>query len=692
MKIHMLAFNNRIVVEKRDIRSLINNEIFYHLAIIFILIIVFVFIEYQHPYFFLNDDNRDYFLPNYIHNYRSILNGELALYNFHQFLGIPHLAIGQAATLYPLVYASTFLSEMIFSHYFATIDILVIIHLVIGALGFYNFIRFLGIEQLISLFGGITWSLSSFVVYVSNSWVIVSAAAAYFPWMLLFSFKMYKNPSFTNSLSAVIARLLLFYAGHIQYFIYSVLFEALTVIIYVISENKYGITGCINNFLKNYISGYIYVLIFSLPVLLPMWNQMTMSADRSNRLPFEVFASRKFLISELISGLTIVGYGDNGYLSHIGIINIYFLLVGLFRSIFLKAKIILLNNVNVCVFIIPAIISLLWSSSTFFNYFIYIIPILNRFRWPFKLAFFLDFYLIVLAVIILSNLIKNYTSRLYRKVLCFAIVLVQLLNFAVLYYELPYSFGAHLDKIPLEERFVSELKEGRIISIGFEIWNPELIADKTNFMSAITLGFNYATLFELNYFAGCEPLRSSTTSEACLGLNFKAFIDSIEKVPIDYLRKAGVCWYLIPKNKEKEYSNKIIDYELTKSYEDEYRIIYFDAKAYPMVFNNTEGNFKIIDYEVSTNTINLSAEVNQDDIIIFNNLYNPFFEGNVDGKRVELIPINDIHFGVSLSKGKHDIKIAYRDAYFYKGIYIILIFILLKFVCFISRHKIYKMF
>lgn len=385
-------------------------RLFYPLGLLALVLMVLLFIEYKHPYFFLQDDNRDYFLPYYIHNYKSLLNGEIALYNFHQFLGTPALAVGQSAVLYPITYLSVFLSSLLFGHYFTAIDIQVIIHLLIGAIGFYQFMRFLNIERKIALFGGLTWSLSPFAVYVSNSWVVVSAVAAYFPWMLLLSFRIHKTSSIKTTICAVLARLLLFYAGHIQYFIYSVIFEFLTVLVYVVSDSLPGEKKVsILKFLKNYIIGYIFVFIFSLPLLLPMWHQTTISAYRNKPLPFDEFFQRNYPISQILQGLFFPfiqteNISHNSPLSYIGSFSLFFVVIGLIEKI-KKSKIVFINSIKLSVFIIPALIAFLWASNKIFNLFIYVIPILNRFRWPFKIAFYLDFYLIIIATIMLSYFI-----------------------------------------------------------------------------------------------------------------------------------------------------------------------------------------------------------------------------------------------------------------------------------------------
>lgn len=659
------------------------------LALVIILLMVLLFIEYKHPYFFLQDDNRDSYLPYFIHNYESLLEGEIALYNFHQFLGIPSLAIGQTAALYPITYLSVFLSESIFGHYFATVDIQVILHLMIGAVGCYRFIRFFRTDYRAAFFGGLTWSLSSFIIYVSNSWLIAATVAAYFPWMLLFSFHLYKKQSSKVTIYAVLVRLLLFYAGHIQYFIYSVIFEFITIITHVIYDSSPG-EKKVNtfNFIKRYIESYIYVFIFSLPLLLPMWHLTTASAQRSSKLSFAVFFSQYFPLDQLIKGLfyPFLQVNENTYapfrnmlnLSHIGYLTMTFLAVGIIEKFIKKSKNIKINSVRLCAFMIPALVALLWSTNWIFNIVIYCIPILNRFRWPFKLAFYFDFYLIIIAMLLLSHFIEQLPWKKMTKNLLFCLIIgIQIFNFILLYTSTPYKdFGEHHgDKLPLEEKLKDKLIGGRIISIGFDTWSPTP-QNNHSYLTAPTLGFNYATLWGLDYFAGYEVMLSQANLNASLGLNFTAIVGSSDPIQVDSFRKAAVRWYIVPKSKVNEYSKKLNTYGIIKKYEDENRVIFYDIKAYPMVFNSSGEKIESKDYHVTTNSIELSVDLQKSDSIIFNNIYNPFFEGFIDGEETMLKPINGIHFSISVPKGKHHILIKYKDPYLISGIYCVAVFLI----------------
>jgi hypothetical protein len=659
---------NSVDIETNNSEHDYCTEIKYIILLVILVFGVLLIIEYIHPYFFLNDDNRDYFLPYYIYNYKSLLKGELALYNFHQFLGTPHLAVGQSAVLYPIMYISVFLSQFIFGHYFAVIDIQVIIHLIISAVGFYKLMRFFNVNNDASYFGGLTWSLCSFVVYVSNSWVVVSAVAAYFPLMILFSLKMLKEKTKKAEKYTVLFRLLLFYSGHIQYFIYSVIFEFITASLYFffISDSNSKKVGS-KEFIITYAKSYLKVLILSLPLLLPMYNQANISASKSQKLNFILFVIRTFQIRDLLTSLLLPNIGKSYYsfLSYIGFLPIYFILIEVMNNrINFKFKTI------INVFIIPMIVALLWSSSKQFNSIVYIIPILNRFRWPFKIALYFDFYLIGISTFAFHKCINVYKKG-YYKVIVILVIFIQTLNLTVLYIYSPINFGTHTDKVPLEEKLTDGLEEGRIISLGFDIWKSN---NNSSFITAPSIAFNYATLWGLNYFAGYEPMVSKANYKASLNLNFTAVMNT-EDIPIEYLRETAVSWYIVPKNKEHKYTSLFSKYKIFKKYEDENRVVFYDYQASPMIYQLSNTEVEIENYKVYSNKISLNLDLEKPDTIVFNYIHNPFFKGFVDGNKVEINKYNDLQFSIDIPVGQHEVLIRYMDSNFIIGSIFVLLYL-----------------
>ena len=653
-----------------------------------LLLIGVLLIELKHPYFFLQDDNRDGVLPNLVHTFDSLLGGELAQYNFHQFLGYPFLAAGQTGVLYPLNYLAVFLSRMLLGHSFLAVDLLVVMHLLIGALGFYALIRSFKLDGRVAVLAGLSWSFSSFIFFGSDSWVVISAIAAWFPWMIFLSLRHYRNPGWQGLLLSLLPRLALFYVGYIQYFICGVIFEFITLLLYALTDRERPGRGlAILSILKGYVASYLLVLIFSLPLLLPMARLTAVSAGRDAKLAFEVFASQSFPIGQLLLGLffPFLTAGEGTYasfrnllnLSHIGYVPLGALLVWFAlksmdswgrRSLF-RFKSFEGRKVALTPFVLPMAIALLWSSSVAFNGLLYLLPIINRFRWPFKMAVFLDFYLILLAAVVLAELVERISwKKKAKELLLLGLVGVQLVNFLFLYIVMPYrDFGEHHgDSIPLEEPLREELAGGRIVSVGFRIWEPS-VGNSRSYKTAPTLGFNYATLWSLEQFAGYEPFIGKDNVRATLGLNFTAIYPSSRPLPVEYLRQAGVCWYLLPPELEGEYGGLIESYGMVKRFEDGDRVVFFDPGAEALVsFVGKPGGVE--SYWLTTNSIRVGTDLEEPGVLVLNYLYHANFRATVDGEPVRLVADEGIGMRVEVPAGEHRVVVEYVDPDFRFGL------------------------
>ena len=66
-------------------------------ALLVILGAFFAALELKAPYYFLQDDNRDYSLPLWVGSARALAAGELGEFNFYQSLGMPLLSSGQSS-------------------------------------------------------------------------------------------------------------------------------------------------------------------------------------------------------------------------------------------------------------------------------------------------------------------------------------------------------------------------------------------------------------------------------------------------------------------------------------------------------------------------------------------------------------------------------------------------------------------
>jgi len=662
--------------------------------LVFTLLVILLGIELTRPYFFLQDDNRDYYLPYFVHNFDSLMSGELAQYNFHQFMGVPSMAMGQTGALYPFTYVSVALSRLVFGHVFAAADILVVFHLIVAGVGVYLLLRHFRASPVAAFFGGLTWPISSFVVFTSNSWVIVSAVAAYFPLILLFAFRDYRSPSRAQRFFGIIVRLLLFYNGHIQYFIYSVIFESLTMLVYIgISAEKGKRKKFIGRYFKRFLINYIIVFFLALPLLLPMWHAASISADRSVQVPVLNYFEDMYPLEQLIMGLFFpffqaelgmeVSYRNLMNLSHIGYVAMGLIIVGLVGFIVAlmrkSAKETIRKSPEIFAFAVSALIGGLWATSLLFNRIIYLIPILNRFRWSFKLAFYLDFFLILIAALILSEGIRRYRGKAWkRNCIITTLIGIQILNFWLLYTVMPYKdFGEHHgDSLPLVEPLRDDLNQGRILSVGFDTWTFTQQNDYP-YLTAPTIGFNYATLWKLDYWAGYEPLLPATNEAAVLGMNFNAIYTSDMAILQEYFRETGVRWYIFPAQKTDSFEQKYPSLRRVSEFSDDFRSVFCDDEASPLIYTS-EGDALETTGDINrANTLQVDIEGRRVENITFVYIYNPFLKAYADNQPIPITAVNGLKFEVSVPEGTSQITIKYEDPYFFIGLYIAAAFLFL---------------
>lgn len=707
-----------------EVKRNIITKYLYPLAVVLTIFSVLLVVEYRYPYFFTQDDNRNYGIPVLIYNFKSLLNGEIAFYNFHQILGTPTFSAISSATLYPMQYIGSIISFILFKHYFAVIDIMSIINLIIAALGAFYLLKFLKLNNPSAFLGSVTWALNSFIVYVSDSWGIMSGIAAFLPWIIYYSLKLLENFSFKSLIILVILRVLLLSVGHPQFYIYSIMFEILT----VLGIEFFKIISQQNN-LKNsskskkikmkkenpfksifvktkyYILSYLITIITSLPFILSWWNHMQNSVSRSSSLDWNWFRERNFNILDWLQGIfypfSNSGHTDlkNSYLnlqnlSHIGYLAIFFIIACFIIILFRNKSVVMDMRNNIIVFSILALISFLWTTG-YLDFLIYRLPILNRFREPFRINYIVIFYLIIISsfgfdLIFFKSTEGKVTKQIFKSdpkiLIVFCLIAINVLNFLLLYTLSPHrNFGMVADRIPLEEPLKDKINSGRIVTVGFNMFvpNQEMYPPKV-FNSSLSLAQNYPTLWGLYHFSGYEPLMLKSNSEAVLGLDRPGFtpylIDQYKGIPIDYFRKWGVKWYIVPKDIYLP-----DDFGLNLKFTDNIRNVYLDPKAVPFFFWEKNQSDSGITFNINSNSIDLNTNNVESDRLNINFVYNPFFNAEIDGKKTLLDRNKDNQMTLFVPEGEHIIKIKYVDPYFITGCYLTLSFIFIFVIIYVFR-------
>ncbi len=643
------------------------------LILISVFTLIFILLEIKYPYFFCDDDNRDFYLPKFVHNYNSIINGEIPFYNFHQFLGINSFANGQSTVFYPLTYLAVFISKFFFGHYYAAVDIVTYMHLLIGGVGFYLFICSLGVNKKGALFGAIAWQLNCFAIYGGNSWYINSTVIAYLPWIMLFNIKLIKSPSIKNICGILVFKLFLFYSGHIQNFIYTLIFEFLAFILFTLiyKDKKLFLKRITSHILAN-----ASTLFLILPLLLPGWIQTDISAARSEALSWEDFLLGKldfpYFINEIIHPTATVGYYT---IINMGFLTLVFFIVSLI-FMFIRNKSNLNSKKFTVTFLLLFFLAAAWLCSSNFNGIIYHIPLLNRFRFIFKLLSFSNFFFISISSIGIAQFLDWIKIRNNLKLALYGLIFVaHILNFSVLYLNTTKKgFYYHKDKLPINEPFKSQFGDDRIVSIGFSEMGGAAG------YSAPSLSFNYATLLGLNHFSGYEPLLSKVNYLNTLKLNYWSGTAVLKgPLPLDYFRKWGVKWYVA----SKDYDFAKTD-NLVPKFTDKYRTIYYDSKALPLFYFDKDKSYSGIEYKIKTNSIILKVNSSIEDKLGINYLYNPDFNATIDGRPVDIQSGDHYQIMLPISKGEHIIEIKYSDPSFILGCVVSLVYMAAMLILIVS--------
>lgn len=669
----------------------------YPVMLVALILLMVVIMEFSHPYFFLQDDNRTLYLPFYLHNLRALLGGEFPFYNFHQYLGTPVTI--QYAALYPVNYLALSLSKLLLGSYFGTMEIIAGFHLLVAALGFFSLMRSFELEEVSCFFGALAWTFCGFVITVGNSWIQTVGFAAYLPWILLFSIRQLYRFDGRCFLILVVLKIGELLLGYPQLFIYTLTFEFLTVVLLFVVKRRAAAgslsTGdaAIDNPLSpsptfakvmaSFFANYAVVFIISLPLIVQTLYQATVSANRKQLLSWEEYAAYSYNLSYWFNGLLapfkavdITTQFDLHFISHVGYLTILFVIMAV-TPLGKSAAGLLDSSADVgtrrrqvLVFAVLALLSLLWAGDMIITRILYHLPVYNRMRFPFKVAFFTSFYLAMIATFGFNAFYGKVRSvkGVSRNIVTIIVGLILILhtaNFLVLYAVLPQQmFSRHLDQIPLVEPLREQLADGRIVSASLdEVWDGDKIVPG---FSAPLIGYDYATLWGLFHFGGYDPMVSAKAQAAALGIKNNPVFNlpanepfSMPSETLEYFRRWGVKWYIV--NKAIPLKEDDV-FKLYKS--DDHRNVLLDSLAKPLVYWLNKQDSGKIDYRFKTNSIKVDCETATGGTLILNVLRHPFFSARLDGKELSITETVDNQVSLSVPKGRHTVLLKYTDHYF----------------------------
>jgi len=194
------------------------------------------------------------FIPWWDFAWETLLRGQIPLWNPWVGMGAPLVGNYQSEIFYPpywtllSIYAIAGIKWMSWG-----VTIVIVFHLIMSGLGTAKTLEELGLSKLAQIVGGLSFSLSGYLV-ARASFLSINAAAAWLPWILFFSLRLAnKKKNAFWGLSAVISFQLL--AGHAQTAWYSIMLGGIWVLF--LSGKKYVEDKSIRNALQ---SIYKYIL------------------------------------------------------------------------------------------------------------------------------------------------------------------------------------------------------------------------------------------------------------------------------------------------------------------------------------------------------------------------------------------------------------------------------------------------
>lgn len=639
------------------------------ILLVFLLVsFIFFILELVEPYFFLIDDNQNYFIYVYKYTYDSIINGNIPLYNLHQFLGSPFFATGQTGAVNPLAFISCFLSELFLHDYSATIDIMAFFHLQIAAIGMYLVLKKHDVKTWLSVVGAIAWSYNTFNIFIGRSWMIVLQTTAWIPVILLGTLYLYNNLSMRGIIISALPKAALFYCGHPQFFLWGMIYDFLYALIYLLPNYKKN--GKNKKYILYYFISYIPVVLFALPLLGPMWMSMNSSASRSEKMDLDFFLSQKIEFSSLIPRVLnpLSEVSVDHVISRVGNFTLVLMLtflLGVIVVFFIKNKNIKSRLVSLYIL---ALLSCLFSGSTTVIKFMYLIPVINQFRYNFKYFMWFPFFAIIAACILLTSASDKYLEKTsLKKIFQVLIPFVTAVNIIFVCLFSPSShWGLKMTGNPSNppENLDELYRDNRYICIG--ISTIAAMDGNNNYYGSdiYKMEYNVASAYRYSNALGYDTLTSSEIYSRLGNLKIEDGIGSAYPKDTDFIRDCeylGISTYILdnyyPDTDRSAYSQL----GLREIFQNDSITVFRNDNALPIV-RTAEG--EPVNYEEKTNSIVVNTNKSfQGGEILLMYSYDPYFEVKVNGKSSDIKVMENDYYTMKLDapSGENKIEIVYKD-------------------------------
>ncbi len=560
-------------------------------------------LEVLDPYFFLYDDNATFFLASYVHNYETLRDaGELAVWNSHQYLGYPHLASGQTAVLYPPVYFAAFLSDVVLGDLRGTVDILVGLHFLLAAAGIFFLARRLGLHRVWAVTCALVWVSFPYTLIVARSWGFISFAAAFVPWNVYLLLRWIEAPTCLRRILLLAGvKGLYTISGYVQYMFLATLIEGgILAAIWLFARERrswahpLGLAGV-----------FAITAALSSPMVFPMLEAKNVSKFRSTVLERDEIVELaveplSFLSAQAFRFEPGVIFGSGSALFYLGIgllVPLVFTLVPRRRAADEASR-----RWPLRILAIATIATFVFSTEAYG--WLYGLPVLSSFRWPFKSMFFVGFLATLVAFLVYARWFER-GGRIRSIAIAGAFVALAS-NLAVIFdRELrrpfsDYCMSGDVSAFRASPSLASaDLEHFRVATLAETTTRPDEISSR--------LGFNFATLHGSMQIGGYDPLVPEVNHELAGGLYYRS---ELAKIPSEETSRYLGTWavrYFLADNTPLLTSHLDAQKHLSRLSSDESVVVYENRVVVPLVFLENSNGIQALPFRWIANGIEVDT-------------------------------------------------------------------------------------
>ena len=488
-------------------------------------VLLFFAMESARPCYFLSDDNADWFVGAYVHDYRVLSEtGRLAEVNYFQHGGEPFVEQGQTAVLYPPIYLGVWCAQALSGDLRWSLEWIAFLNLAIGLLGFYAWLRQGGVTRWHAAIAALAWAFNPFVLIIAESWIFTTHVSAWLPWLFWSLDRLLARPSASAAAFLGISATLLLVQGYVQYFAYAILF----LIIYALFQfATRRVTRRLAVFYHLFLAMFIFTIL-SLPLLLPMHDCVTSSAMRSSPQPID--AALYFSVdwpnvpwAQVLEFNRWIAFGASAAILYCPAMLAVPLLI--FRLFYVGWE----TRWRIIVLLLLGLLAVTFCTDA--HWLLSQLPIFDRFRWPFKVFLFADFFFIAALAWTAASWNNRQPPHLVGGRIiagvCLTVVFLANLDIALAYHDedrLSWTdLSATLKPLPkgLDRRF------GRVITVGDDI-------DQS--VAGYFFTRAYATYFAFPSIGGYNPLVRQDILSYSLNIDYPNICT--DKITPDYAKSA----------------------------------------------------------------------------------------------------------------------------------------------------------